>query len=120
MTDRDLFKISKLLSLLGSNHDGEALAAGRMAHKILLDRGVTFDDLLLGFGDHSSTRYATNTPTGDQAEMIQACLDNEDLLSPWETNFMRGCWQWLEGGAGLTPKQTVTLQRIYQRVMSVI
>jgi len=42
--DRD--KLAKVLAMLGSRHDGEVVAAGRSAHSLLKDAGVTWTEVL--------------------------------------------------------------------------
>jgi len=42
--DRD--KLAKVLAMLGSHHDGEVAAAGRSAHILLTDAGVTWTEVL--------------------------------------------------------------------------
>jgi hypothetical protein len=42
--DRD--KLAKVLGMLGSRHDGEVVTAGRSAHILLKDAGVTWTEVL--------------------------------------------------------------------------
>ena len=44
MIDRE--RLTKLLGLLGSGHDGEVAAAGRMADALIRDAGVTWADVI--------------------------------------------------------------------------
>src|SRR5215471_8175975 len=44
LIDRE--RLTKLLGLLGSGHDGEIAAAGRMADALIRDAGVTWADVI--------------------------------------------------------------------------
>src|SRR5947209_2773522 len=46
MSERDRRKLAKLLGLLGSDHDGEALAAARQAEGLRRRAGVSWSDVL--------------------------------------------------------------------------
>ena len=64
MIDRD--RLTKLLGLLGSGHDGEIAAAGRMADALIRNAGVTWADVI--------------APETVQRELIDALHDeNEEL-----------------------------------------
>lgn len=39
-------RLSKVLGMLGSDHDGEIAAAGRRAHRLLRDAGLTWPEVL--------------------------------------------------------------------------
>ena len=64
MIDRE--RLIKLLGLLGSDHDGEIVAAGRMADALIRDAGVTWADVI--------------APETVQRELIDALrAENEEL-----------------------------------------
>ena len=64
MIDRE--RLTKLLGLLGSGHDGEIAAAGRMADALIRDAGVTWADVI--------------APETVQRELIDALrAENEEL-----------------------------------------
>ena len=46
MRREDLVRLSRILGLLGSDHDGERAAAGLAAHKLVQACGVTWWELL--------------------------------------------------------------------------
>lgn len=46
MLNLDLAKLSKLLGMLGSAHDGEAASAGHLADAMLRDAGMVWSDLI--------------------------------------------------------------------------
>lgn len=62
----DRQRLIKLLGLLGSGHDGETAAAGRMADALIRDAGVTWADVI--------------APETVQRELIDALrAENEEL-----------------------------------------
>ena len=64
MIDRE--RLTKLLGLLGSGHDGEIAAAGRMADALIRNAGVTWADVI--------------APETVQRELIDALrAENEEL-----------------------------------------
>ncbi len=50
----DLRRLVKLLGMLGSQHDGEALAAARKAHALVRDSGHTWAELVSLISDSAS------------------------------------------------------------------
>jgi hypothetical protein len=64
LIDRE--RLIKLLGLLGSDHNGEIAAAGRLADALIRDAGVTWADVI--------------APEIDQRELIDALrAENEEL-----------------------------------------
>src|SRR5271166_5064333 len=82
--DRD--KLAKVLAMLGSRHDGEVVAAGRSAHSLLKDAGVTWTEVLTppdgadSFGrDKLAEAEAQNRHLG--IELTQRRLDIDNLIA---------------------------------------
>ncbi len=46
MAHLDRTKLAKFLGMVGSDHDGEATAAARMAHKLVKAAGLTWDEVI--------------------------------------------------------------------------
>lgn len=46
MPELDRNRLAKLLRMIGSAHDGEALNAARMAHTLVRTAGLTWDEIL--------------------------------------------------------------------------
>ena len=67
MPDLDLVKLSKLLGMLGSAHDGEAASAGRLADAMIRDAGMMWPDFIKAVEE----RFALL----DIAENLSAKLD---------------------------------------------
>jgi hypothetical protein len=61
MSDLDYTRLEKLLTMLGSVHDGEVLNAGRLAHKLVSNAGLTWSSLL-------ATRRKPEPPTSRAPE----------------------------------------------------
>jgi hypothetical protein len=91
-------KLAAVLGMLGSDHDGEALAAARMAERIRRRMGVQWDDLLIslpaGMGrpaDGRAHSYRRPDPpwSHDWRTMVSDCVRQPDLLTKWEAHFVQ-------------------------------
>jgi hypothetical protein len=66
----DRGRLTKILGMLGSSHDGEVVAAGRMADALVRSAGLTWPEIL-------SERQEIGTdwrPPATTAEAIALCL----------------------------------------------
>ena len=83
----DLQRLARVCGLLGSDHDGEALAATRQAEKIRKKAGLTWDELLV-----PSTRpRSADPPPEDLTDWRWAChfcLERSRWLTRWELDFV--------------------------------
>jgi hypothetical protein len=104
--DRD--RLGKLLGLLGSDHDGEVAAAGRAAHRLIRDAGLTWCDVL-------TPRLPTlPKPPVDRAALIEECrLRWDHLLTGWERGFLTSI---ARRPHRLSDKQDECLDRICRRL----
>jgi hypothetical protein len=66
----DLDRLAKLLGMIGSNADGEALTAARMADKLVRDAGMTWFDVICPSASGASDWTEPETV----AEACAACL----------------------------------------------
>lgn len=84
ITATDRTTISKLLGLIGSAHDAEALSAARKAHQLLKAKGATWPELL----------GLATTPPPPEPEHLQEARDlltrGKGHLTKWERNFLLG------------------------------
>jgi hypothetical protein len=96
----DRQRLARVLGMLGSTHDGEVLAAARLAEQLRARAGVTWTELL---GAH---------PSDDPHGQIIRCLDHPELLTDWEIDFLHI----LRGFTEPTPKQRAILERIALKV----
>jgi hypothetical protein len=97
-------RLIKLLGMLGSAHDGERANAGRMAHELVMQAGLTWETIV-------SACSASPAPWQTLAAQVLACR-----CTDWERGF---CESLLDSWRGptLTAKQQQVLNRIYaQRV----
>jgi hypothetical protein len=56
MIPADRARLIKCLGLLGSAHDDEVANAGRMADRLIKDRGYTWDEMLIPARDRTLKR----------------------------------------------------------------
>jgi len=80
----DRKKLSKLLGLCSSNHDGEVLAAARKADALVRRAGLTWPEVI--------EPRACSSVAGPRtiAEAIRLCADNTEVLTRWERGFVAG------------------------------
>jgi hypothetical protein len=102
-------RLAKLLGLLGSDHQGERDNAGRAAHQLVQQHGLTWFDLLLPDNDVA----AAGDPLGaDWRRTAAACSRYPHLINRWEAGFLDG----LPGFPHLSRKQHDTLFKIVMRL----
>jgi hypothetical protein len=106
----DRQRLAKLLGLLGSDHDGEVVAAGRTADRLVRGAGVTWRDVVLR---HPLPRQPPDpVPFGDAGE-LDYCLRWSDQLSAWEANFVASISRQVRP---LTTRQRNVLARIVDKL----
>jgi hypothetical protein len=115
ITTRDRETVAKILALVGSDHDGEAIAAARKADAYIKARGATWQDLLL----EKPTRIVPQpTPSRrtTQHEHVRLATDllrrGRNIINPWERNFLLSILAYRE----LKPRQLETLSLISRKI----
>ena len=105
-------RLAKLLGMVGSTHDGEALNAARMADKLVREAGVSWADTLGG--------AASPPPDYDTLPshvfLCDVCLKDghRQKLTQWELDFVAS----VRGFEEVSPKQRKTLRRIYEKTFA--
>ena len=83
----DLRRLARVCGLLGSEHDGEVLAAARQAEKIRKKVGLTWEELLV-----PSIRPRSGAPPPEELTdwrwACHFCLERYRLLPSWELDFV--------------------------------
>jgi hypothetical protein len=110
-TDRQ--KLAAILSRLGSSFDGEVTAAGLAAARFVRDRGLSWNDLILGAPNDIKPAPANSDVVIRWREQIAACLAQPGGLRKWEVDFLRS----LQGFRKISPKQRNGLIQIADRVL---
>ena len=104
MNGTDLTLLSKLLGMVGSAHDGEALAAARKADALVKGRGRTWPEVL-GLGEAP--------PEPDHIATARDLLGRgKGICTAWEIRFLRG----VLGFKTLSAHQRQTLDGITAKV----
>lgn len=107
LTSSDIALLSKLLGMVGSAHDGEALAAARKADALVKGRGRTWPEVL-GLGEAP--------PPAPEAEHIALAREllgkGKAICTPWEMRFLRGVLAFKT----LSAQQRQTLDGIREKV----
>jgi hypothetical protein len=106
ITSTDRTTISKLLGLIGSAHDAEALAAARKAHQLVRDRGASWPEVL----------GLAATPMAPEPDHLVEARDllkrGKGILTRWEHGFLVG----VMACRTLAPKQAESLATIRAKV----
>ena len=85
LSSADLSTVAKLLGLIGSNHDAEALAAARKAHALVRGKGATWP-IVLGLDAEQPT-----TPEPEHLAVARDLLGRgKGICTDWEMRFLRG------------------------------
>jgi hypothetical protein len=99
-------RLARLLGMMGSSHDGEALNAARMADKFVRDHGLTW---------HQVVNVPIAVP-GDAQQLARAILrDHCSSLNERELSFVYSMTRWRRPP---TAKQRQWLEDIAQRYRS--
>ena len=107
----DLRRLARVCGLLGSDHDGEALAATRQAEKIRKKVGLTWEELLV-----PSTRQRSGDPPPEELTdwrlACHFCLERYWLLTRWELDFVATVARYTKPPSA---KQLIILHRLVAR-----
>ena len=107
MSALDRNRLAKLLCMMGSNHDGEVLAAARQAERLRADAGLTWPEILLP---------RLPSPPGQHVrtvDLIAFVLQHVDALTEWERGFVRSI---AAQRFPLSPKQAAIVERLAEKV----
>ena len=104
----DRGRLAKLLGMLGSRHDGEALAAARQAERLRADAGLTWPEILVPRLPPPPRRQNVRTVT----DAIDFVFEHEDALTAWESDFARSIQR---QSSPLSPKQIGILERLVEK-----
>jgi hypothetical protein len=83
----DRARLAKLLALVGSDHDGEALSAARAADRLVRRAGLSWTEAL-------SVDDGLTADRSGVATEIAFCLRHPDRLTAWESRFLRSAAVW--------------------------
>src|SRR5690349_19360119 len=90
LSDSDRTRLIRLLGMMGSDHDGEALNAARLADRLIRERRATWSEVV-ATGDPP----VRPQPPRTWRETLAACRAQPDRLSPWEAEFLASLSDWL-------------------------
>src|SRR5215208_437186 len=102
----DRARLTKLLGMLGSAHDGEVAAAGRAADRMIREAGLRWPDLLL------PALAAPSRAPRTAADVIAFVIEHKEALTPWERDFARSVQR---QRSPLSAKQTEVLGRLFEK-----
>jgi len=103
LADRlDRGKLAKILDRLASPYDGEALAAGRAANRLIRNADLTWPQVVGSASPAAEDEAEPEDPIG-------FCLDRGELLTDWERQFLASVRR---QPYPLTSKQSRVLRRL--------
>lgn len=105
--ESDRVKLIGILGRLGSDFDGERAAAGLLASKLIRDRGLTWDVVVI------SPPPPIPPPPAEWRARAVWCRQWPELLSGWEVSFVGSI---ASRRAPPTPKQGAILDRLVARL----
>jgi len=107
----DRQRLARVCGLLGSDHDGEVLAAARQAEKIRQKLGLTWEELLV---PSARSRSADPSPDNltDWRWACHFCLERYRSLTSWELDFVATVARYKKTPSA---KQLIILQRLVAR-----
>jgi hypothetical protein len=82
----DRGRLGRVLGLLGSDFDGEIVAAGRAANALVLGAGLTWPEVITERATAPGLQVWRPPPT--TAEAIALCLRWPEILTGWEAQFL--------------------------------
>lgn len=106
LLDRD--RLARVLGMLGSAHDGEALAAARQAERLRAEAGLTWNEIVIPRPAAPPQARQVKSVT----DAIRFVLQHGDLLTAWERDFVRSI---ATQSYPVSPKQIAVLERLMQK-----
>jgi hypothetical protein len=106
----DRAKLVRVLGMLGSDHPGEAAAAGRAANAMLQRAGIAWADIIVLNDDPEAAPI-------DVDAQIKFCLGWGAALTAWERDFLRSI---NHRRHQLSDKQVTMLIKIVDRVRACV
>jgi hypothetical protein len=103
-------RLARVLGMLGSSHDGEALAAARQAERLRAEAGLSWGEILL---PRLPAPRRQHHHVETFADVIEFVLDFEETLTPWERDFAQSLRR---QRSPLSPKQIGILERLVEKV----
>lgn len=92
----DAARLVKFLGMLGSDHDGECASAGRMAHKLLTEHGLTWADVVVARSalvvlptDRVRPAPWSSENETDHQRTARVLLQTGYAWGEWELGFLR-------------------------------
>jgi hypothetical protein len=81
----DRERLARVLGMLGSAHDGEALAAARQAERLRAEAGLTWAEIVIRALPAPSSPQPCRYPV---AEATAFLFEHWELLTDWEIDFV--------------------------------
>jgi hypothetical protein len=86
----DRERLARLLGMLGSDHAGERDNAGRAAHRMVRQHGITWFDVVATHPPPGTDDPDTDPIGVHWRRTVAACRRYPHLLNRWEADFLAG------------------------------
>ena len=109
-------KVARLVAMLATDHDAEALAAVRALQRVLDANGHDINDLAAVIEGQQAAQDRPGRQEPHAEAMLKALLASA-VLTPWERGYCSDLARLIYRGARLSPTQLGKLAEIYaQRI----
>jgi hypothetical protein len=115
MTALDRGRLAKLLGMLGSDHDGEVVAAAKQAERLRRKAGITWAEIVVPAKSLASRSDHLEWPE-TTTESIELCIEHADVLSGWDKKFLASIAR--RSPNTLSEKQLSVLARMVRTIMA--
>jgi hypothetical protein len=105
----DRARLARVLEMIGSSFDGEALVAARRAHTLVKAAGLSWESVLSAPAE-TSNRWTEPSTVRDA---IDRCIEFDEYLTEWERAFIGSIAGWRRP---LSPKQKKRLDELVDKV----
>jgi hypothetical protein len=125
LEQKQLQRLIHLLGMMGSDHDGEILAAALAAQRLVKGAGETWESILAPLSRDEQRSWASSSrPEPERRsykktepvyfEEVRACLERKNLLSQWERDFLESLLT--RDWPNLTEKQRAIVDRVKEKL----
>jgi hypothetical protein len=105
----DRERLARVLGMLGSDHEGEVVAAARQAERLRAEAGLSWNQIVVSALPAPPRQRSVQTV----ADAIAYVIDHDETLTDWEFNFAQSLGR---QRYPLSQKQITVLERLVEKV----
>lgn len=107
-------RVARLIAMLATDHDAEALAAVRALQRVLNSNGHDLNDLAAAIEGHQNAQDRSGRQEPRAEAMLKALLASA-VLTAWERGYCSDLARLIYRGARLSPAQLDKLSQIFDQ-----